>query len=166
MRVAEGTVVCITGLMIACLFAPCARVPRRVPSAHPPAYETLSVLGTLTRSITMPHARYLLAIPVVAAAFSAVLLLWPTLPRRGIGALSLACFAFAALPNVPIPRVWPGGVGFWHLYLTPWGFLTGGLETEILWGFYAYAGLIAMLALAWLCLGIASLRARPPALAA
>ncbi|HUT33366.1 MAG TPA: hypothetical protein VNE39_07815 [Planctomycetota bacterium] len=165
MRVATGTVVGITGLMIACLFAPCARVPRRAPSPKPPAYETLAVLGTLTRSITMPHARYLLAIPVVAAAFSAVLLLWPTLPCRGIGALSLACFAFAALPNVPIPSVWPGGVGFWHLRLVFWGFLTG-LETEILWGFYAYAGLIAVLALAWLCLGIASLKARPPALAA
>lgn len=73
MRAATGTVVCATVLMIACLWAPCARVPRAVGSHAPPV-------------------------------------------------------------------CWAG-------------------QSEILWGSYAYAGLVATLALAWLWLGIASLGA-------
>lgn len=155
MRFAKWAVAGTSLALIASLFLPCVREPIAVDSLGRVYYETLLVIESLARRAPMPHAIYLLSIPVVSALASIAMVLFPRLSSRLVGAIGIASFGFIALPNVPVPRAWPGALGWWHFGLT-FPRLFG--DAHLLCGFYAYAALAGLLALGCLVLAILSFR--------
>ena len=154
MRWAKAVVAVLSALLFASLFLPCVRVSYPLSAPVPPVEVTVLVGNTLLGGLWLPHAVYLLSVPV-ASALASVLLFGLRLSPRGAMWAGLGGAAYVVLPNVSVPQVKIGAVSAWHWTLRP--VLT---PTEVLYGFHVHTSLLGALAAAYLALGLAALAAR------
>lgn len=145
-----------TILMMTCLRLPAARVPYHVSSLHVEDRE-LTVYETLAGSKSVHwfwSGYFLLSIPLVSLIGCATLCFLHSPRKRSVWGFFLSVLIL--LPSIPIPRIWPGAVGWWRFALTIAALFTGH-DTQFLQSYYCYLVLLFVVGIAFLLVGIQGL---------